>query len=94
MSNRRIRPSADANGNRPANVGPATQTPADLIREAYTCKQAAEILGLRAETIRSWCCRGELSPVYNVGSDQAPRYRIPRETLLKKCEVVKPLILN
>lgn len=84
----------------PTTVGPDAKPATSLapqcdrIRDALTPKQAAEIIGVRPETIRGWCCCGELQPVYNIGSAAAPRYRIPREALLAKCEIVRPLIIN
>jgi excisionase family DNA binding protein len=92
MTNRHDRPAtANGQGNPPAtNLAPICAT----IREALTPKEAAGILGVKATTIRAWCANGALSPVYDLGTPKMPRYRIPRETLLKKCEVVRPLIIN
>jgi Helix-turn-helix domain len=92
MSKRNDEPAA--NGNHQANGGPAKKTPVDVIRESYTPKEAAALLGLRPETIRGWCCIGRISPVYNLGTSVMPRYRIPRESLLEVCEVVRPLIIK
>jgi excisionase family DNA binding protein len=83
-----------ANGNHATNGGAANKTPVDVIRESYTPKEAAALLGLRAETLRGWCASGRIRPVYNLGSSVMPRYRIPRASLLEVCEVVRPLIIN
>lgn len=62
------------------------------IRDCLRVRQAAQWLGVSEDTVRGWILRGELAPVYDVGTPDAPRYRIPRETVLarfRRVEAVK-----
>jgi excisionase family DNA binding protein len=48
-----------------------------------TVRQCAEWFQLSEDTERSWIVAGDL-PALNVGSKRAPRYRIPRQSLLDR----------
>lgn len=69
-------------------------TPPDAIADWIDVATAARWLGVRADCVRGWILRGELAPVYNVGSTAAPRYRIPVATVLAKFAIVQPIRLE
>ena len=75
-----------------------TATPSELgqsdnRQDLLTCKEAAAWLRVGVPTIRSWIVHGVLKDVLNVGSEQAPRYLIPRQSVLDKFQPVRTIHL-
>lgn len=52
-----------------------TDTPTDASRGAYTPSQAAQLLGVHVNTVRSWC--GEYAAVLSDGARSRPRLLSP-----------------
>jgi hypothetical protein len=71
-----------------------TPAPPPAVADLIDVETAAAWLGLSCDCVRGWILRGVIAPVYNIGSMKAPRYRIPRETVMRKFELVEPLHLE
>ncbi len=67
---------------------PAPRPPA--VANLLTPRQAAEWLGIHPKTVCNWIARG-LIEAFDVGTENAHRYRIPQAKLLERFQRVKPL---
>lgn len=67
-------------------------SPPKQIDNLLTCRQAAAWLQISIWTVRGWILQGRLE-AFNVGTDRAPRYLIPAETVLERFRKVRPVVM-
>jgi hypothetical protein len=82
---------------KPSTAGtptPDRQPAPDPRQSDMTVAEVAAMMRVAEDTVRGWCLRGEIAPVFNIGSEKAPRYRIPRQSVLEKFRLVEPLRLE